>query len=107
MSRSNEDWQVKQADYSLRLYDFFLSRQDKQPSSGSAVIEKEWIMVEDETRKVLRLRHLSLSTEKSYIIWLRQFQGFVEPKSPRELEGMDLQNFLTHLAVERRVSSAT
>jgi len=107
MSRSYKEWQVKQADYALRLYNFFLSRQGKQPPSAWADIEKEWGMVEDETRKVLRLKHRSLSTEKSYITWLRQFRGFVGPESPGELEGSDLQNFLTHLAVERRVSSAT
>ena len=49
MSRNQEDWQLKQADYSLRLNNFFLSRQGKQPSSGSAVIEKEWIMAASNT----------------------------------------------------------
>jgi integron integrase len=107
MSRSREDWQVKQADYAIRLYNFFLSRRREEYSSDSANFTNEWKMIEDNTRNALRLRHRALSTEKSYIMWLRQFQGFVETKSPQELEGADIQNFLTHLAVERRVSAST
>lgn len=75
-SRSHEDWQVKTGGLFAQALQL-LSCDSKQPSPGSAVAEKEWIMIEDETRRVLRLRHLSLSTEKSYIIWLRQFCGFV------------------------------
>ncbi len=41
MPRSHEDGQVKQPDYALRLYNFFLSRQGKQPPSGSVDMEKE------------------------------------------------------------------
>lgn len=107
MSKVHEDWQVKQADYALRLYNFFLSHQRGKHLPTSPESERKWIAIEKDTRKALRLRHLSLNTEKSYIIWLRQFQGFIGEKSSEELEGADLQNFLTHLAVERRVSSST
>lgn len=82
MSKSHEDWQVKHADYALRLYNFFLSRHRKEFSSDLANFKNEWKMIEDNTRNALRLRHRSLNTEKSYIIWLRQFRGFVETKSP-------------------------
>jgi len=107
LSKSYEDWQVKQADYAIRIYSFFLSRQLKAPSTDLPDFDHEWTVIEDNTRKALRLRHLSLSTEKSYIIWLRQFRGFVKTKNPQDLEGIDIQNFLSHLAVEKKVSSST
>lgn len=106
ISKSYEDWQVKQADYALRMYNFFLSRQGK-PSLSSSGLENEWRILENATRKALRLRHRSLSTEKSYLIWLRQFRGFIASKSPQELEGTEIRDFLTYLAVERKVSSST
>ncbi|GFP38105.1 hypothetical protein HKBW3S44_01785 [Candidatus Hakubella thermalkaliphila] len=62
----------------------------------------DWKKIEEKTREALRLRHRSYSTEKTYILWLRQFQGFVNGKQPKSLEGKDIQDFLSHLAVEKR-----
>lgn len=107
LAKSHEDWQVKQADYALRLYNFFLSRHKKEPSESKDKFDADWSIIEDNTKRALRLRHRSLSTEKSYITWLRQFQGFTGTKNPKELEGIDIQNFLSYLAVERKVSSST
>lgn len=107
LSKTREDWQVKQADYALRLYNYFISRIYKGPSASSSDFDKEWSNMEENTIKALRLRHRSLRTEKTYIGWLRQFKGFVGSKGPQNLEGDDIRNFLTHLAVEKKVSSAT
>ena len=107
MAKNHEEWQVRQADYALRLYDFFLSRNGKEPPAGSSNREEEWARVEEEACKALRLRQRSLATEKTYLSWLRQFRGFTATKLPQDLDGIDLQNFLTHLAVERRVAAAT
>jgi integrase len=57
--------------------------------------------------QALRLRHRSLSTERSYCTWLRQFKDFIQAKSPREITSLDLKDFLSHLAVERKVSVST
>jgi integron integrase len=107
LSGTHEDWQVKQADHALRLYHFFLSHHKDRSSSHLGDSKKEWKIIEEETRKALRLRHLSLNTEKSYLIWLHQFQEFVNGKKREELQGIDIQDFLTHLAVERKVSAST
>jgi integron integrase len=106
MAKSYEDWQVKQADAALRLYDFFLSRQLKKPSTESAG-DGEWLSVEEKMRTAMRLRHLAYSTEKTYFLWLRSFRAFIKEKNPAQLMGKDLQGFLSHLAVEKNVSAAT
>lgn len=107
ISKRQEDWQVNQADYSLRLYSFFLNSGLKGSSEDSLCSEEKWKELEEETRKALRLRHRSLSTEKTYLAWLRHFQRFARAKVTKELSDRDLQDFLTHLAVEKKVSSAT
>lgn len=46
LSKTHEDWQVKQADNALRLYSYFLTSQEINTSEGSPPAEKEWISLE-------------------------------------------------------------
>jgi integron integrase len=55
----------------------------------------------------MRLKHLSYRTEKSYLSWIVQFRSFVRSKDCAALTEDDLKNFLSYLAVERRVAPAT
>ncbi|MEM2111508.1 MAG: integron integrase [Candidatus Bathyarchaeia archaeon] len=107
LGKNHEDWQVKQADYALRLYQFFLSQEKKIIKDSLPGKSVEWKRLEDETRKALRLRQRSLSTEKTYIGWLNNFRDFTTQKAIELLEGKDVQEFLSYLAVERRVSPST
>ncbi len=65
----------------------------------------------DQIRHVMRLKHLSYRTEQCYIRWIDQFvrfsKGTGEWRHPCELSAADVEAFLTHLAVERHVSSST
>ena len=81
LSKTHEDWQVKQADTALRHYGFFLSSQERTMSGGSADTDKAWTLLETRTREALRLRQRSYSTEKTYITWLRAFKRFVGEKN--------------------------
>ena len=58
-------------------------------------------------RKALRLRQKSLSTERTYLMWVRRFQGFIGEKSPAGLTGRDVQDFLSYLAVEKKIAPST
>jgi integron integrase len=107
LAKTHEDWQVKQADYALRLYHYFFSRIHKEASSSPSGFDKEWNSLVDETIKALRLRHRSIRTEKTYIAWLRQFKDFVGSKEPKELSGNNIRDFLSYLAVEKKVSAST
>ena len=107
MAKSYEDWQVKQADTAVRLYDYFLSKQMEEMSSVSPFESREWISIEEKMKKALRLRHLAYSTEKTYLFWLRSFRTFVKEKDPAQLLGNDLQDFLSYLAIEKNVSAST
>lgn len=57
--------------------------------------------------RIMRLKHLSLKTEKSYLSWARQFKSFINGKAVASLTEQDLKDFLSYLAVEKRVAAAT
>jgi integron integrase len=58
-------------------------------------------------RERMRTRHFSLRTEKAYLQWLRRYVEFHERRHPRELGAPQVEEFLSHLAVHRKVSAAT
>ena len=58
-------------------------------------------------RERMRTRHLSLRTEQAYLQWLRRYVAFHRATQPRALGAREVEQFLTHLAVERKVSAAT
>ena len=55
----------------------------------------------------MRTRHLSLRTEQAYLQWMRRFIEFHHSGHPRELGAPAVEEFLTYLAVRRKVSAAT
>jgi integron integrase len=102
-----EDWHVKQADTALRLYDYFLSRNEAAGIPERSLVSEEWEELEGKMRQALRLHQRSMSTEKTYLAWLRQFREFKGGKPPNDLEGRDLRDFLSRLAVEKKISPST
>ena len=107
LAKKHEDWQVQQAERALKLYGYFLSRSKKNNDDTAISDSSDWQKIEERLREALKLRHRSYSTEKTYIIWLRQFKGFINGKHPDSLEGKDLQDFLSYLAVDKKVSAST
>jgi integron integrase len=61
----------------------------------------------DEVRRCLRLNHYSLRTEKVYLGWIRRFILANAKRHPRELGGVEVERFLSQLAVQGQVSAST
>ncbi|HLW64376.1 MAG TPA: integron integrase [Gemmataceae bacterium] len=61
----------------------------------------------DQVRQVMRLRHYSPRTEYCYVQWITRFIRFHGVRHPRDLRALEVQQFLTHLAVAGRVSAST
>jgi len=59
------------------------------------------------TRERMRTRHLSPRTEQAYLQWVRRYVVFHQRRHPRELGAAEVEQFLTHLAVVRKVSAPT
>lgn len=56
---------------------------------------------------MMRLRHLSPRTELAYLGWVRRFYRFVKGTPPGTLESEHVKDFMTHLAIERKVGTST
>src|SRR5437867_1738669 len=63
----------------------------------------------DDVRKVLRLYHYSIHTERSYVEWIRRFARFHRMQSRDDLFPAEpkIEAFLTDLAIEGNVAAAT
>lgn len=61
----------------------------------------------DNVRNVMRVRHYSYQTEKTYIHWIKQYIYFHKITHPKDMGAAEVEAFLTHLAVERTVAAST
>jgi integron integrase len=58
-------------------------------------------------RELLQTRHYARRTVKTYEQWLRRYLRFHGLRHPREMGRAEVNAFLTHLAVEEKVSAST
>jgi site-specific recombinase XerD len=58
-------------------------------------------------QRVLRARRKSLDTERAYLRWVKRFILYHGKRHPRDMGTSDIENFLTHLAVDREVAPST
>jgi site-specific recombinase XerD len=61
----------------------------------------------DQVRDVLRLKHYSLRTERSYCDWISRFIRFHQLRHPKEMGEAEMSSFLTQLARDGQVAAAT
>lgn len=111
------DWQAKQAADAVILYvEKYLKKSLKQAtipaevSRGTSTDQKgsvQWKQMLEEAKSAIRLRHFSLSTEKTYLGWIARFNTFLKDRDPHLLEANDMKSYLTHLALHGRVSAST
>ncbi|MDO7085316.1 integron integrase [Pseudocolwellia sp. AS88] len=58
-------------------------------------------------RHILRTKHYSIQTEKAYLLWIKRFILFNQKRHPKDMGQQEVSNYLTHLAVNRQVTSST
>ena len=58
-------------------------------------------------REALPVRHYSNRTEDTYCSWVKRFVHFHKLRHPREMGELEINLFLTHLAVSEKVSAST
>lgn len=61
----------------------------------------------DRVRQAIRTRHYSDRTEQTYVAWICRFIRFHQYGNPSQMGRKEIEAFLTHLAVQRRVAAAT
>ncbi len=82
-----------------------LPTSSQQPPSETSV--QSWVTVYNQLENEIKRRHYSPKTLKAYRTWTRQFQGYTKSKDYQHLCQQDVIDFLTWLAVERKVSASS
>ena len=72
---------------------------------ASKVPEKPRLL--DQLRAAIRVRHYSIRTEESYVRWVREFILFHHKRHPEDLGEAEVSRYLTHLAVNHKVTAST
>jgi hypothetical protein len=57
----------------------------------------------DQLRAVVRYKHFSLSTEKVYVKWVRDFVRWSGLRHPREMGAQEVEAYWLYLAMQRMV----
>ncbi|MBI5756271.1 MAG: integron integrase [Nitrospirae bacterium] len=63
-----------------------------------------------EVSRIIRLKHYSYSTERTYLQWVERFFAYVTETGGKQIDAVtaeDLRGFLSHLALNRHVSAST
>ena len=76
------------------------------PFSHNPTTEKKPKLL-DQVRFAIRTKHYSLRTERAYIQWIKRFILFHQKRHPQEMGALEVNQFLTHLAVKERVAAST
>lgn len=98
------DWQVEQASKAVNIYTAqFLT-------GGAFRCGHDQII--DKLRNAIRVKHYSYATERSYIDWAKRFFEYTAKIKNKDiinsrLDEKDVRDYLTYLAIERRVASST
>lgn len=61
----------------------------------------------DRMREKIRFKHYSIRTEQTYVDWARRYILFHGKRHPADMGAAEVEAFLTHLAVNRKVSAST
>jgi integron integrase len=61
----------------------------------------------DQVRLACRQKHYSPKTEKSYVLWIRQYILFNNKRHPKDMGQAEIEAYLNHLAARRNVSAST
>ena len=108
------DWQLKQADNAVTLYvNQFLDRDEPSHSSGSQGTKHLSASSEiiEQMREALRIKHYAYDTEIVYLDWARKFYHYVRNIKKKDLNSRlgsaDVRDYLSHLAIKRKVASST
>ncbi len=116
LEKNIADWQIKQADEAVRLYlHHFKGDEIIQKAYGTAHPGKSFLdlpRILEEIKRLIRMKHYSYSTERTYRDWAKRFFTYVQETKKKDdassvVTQEDVKDFLSHLAIKQRVSAST
>ncbi|RJR44832.1 MAG: integron integrase [Desulfobacteraceae bacterium] len=122
--KNQAEWKVRQAAHAVSLYLDKAVVGSGEGKSGKQGIKRppaepaglrdavgesfgKWAKAHADLVAVIRTKHYSPKTLKSYVHWARKMQDFAGDREPSSLTSEDVKGFLTHLAVECFVSASS
>lgn len=61
----------------------------------------------EQVRDIIRLKHYSYQTEKTYVYWIRRYILFHNKRHPKDMGSVKIEEFLTDLAINQKVAAST
>lgn len=107
------DWQIRQAREAVQLYlaNFKGKVASDAVSLSTGTVAKGSDISETikEMKRIIRLKHYSYSTERSYLDWAKRFFRYVHETKGNDavFASDDIKQYLSHLAIKQRVSAST
>ncbi len=83
------------------------SEERTKENNGLKQTGASWVGVYEQLTATVAVRHYSPKTLQAYRSWIRKLQAFVKSKDPGLLCMDDVKEFLSYLAVEKKVSASS
>jgi len=107
------DWQIRQAHEAVQLYlaNFKgkVASDTVSLSTGTIATGSDIPQIINEMKRIIRLKHYSYSTERSYLDWAKRFFRYVHETKGNDalFVSDDIKQYLSHLAIKQLVSAST
>lgn len=75
--------------------------------NGFASFQSSKVRLLDQVRFSIRAKHYSIRTEEAYVDWIRRFIVFHDKRHPSDMGAFEIQTYLNHLAIDRKVAAST
>jgi hypothetical protein len=106
-SSAHEAYAVEKATSPRKADSGALPRTASSSNSVNASTGVSWKAEYTSLAHEIQVRHYCPKTLRTYTQWMRHFQTFTKSKDPRLLSSSDVKEFLTFLAVTRKVSASS
>ena len=83
-----------------------MSGESTKSGGGSGAARTQPLLL-DQVHNAIRRRYFSRRTEEAYVRWIKRFIYFHGKQHPRDMEGPQVEAFLSHLATAGRVAPST
>src|ERR1051325_1253388 len=77
------------------------------PGRDCGFIPNPKLKLLEQVSEVIRFKHYSIRTERSYRDWIKRFIWFHGERHPREMGAFEVERFLSDLAVNGKVAAST
>jgi len=81
--------------------------QVKEDPKSYGTTKTPWVVAVESLKNEINLRHYSKKTLKAYSLWAEKLKYFTKEKLPESLTPEDVKEFLTFLAVKKKVSASS